>query len=103
MQYIETFFGIPCDYEGERYHYMLYSWVNRDWLAYLGRAVGMLHKIAKVQMTWAGDADVIVHDAEAEEVLPFKPRRVLGGWYFTILYNHLGSTPQLVYRFEEEQ
>jgi hypothetical protein len=191
MQYIETLFWIPCDFEGERYHYMLYSWINRDWLAYLGRAVGMPHKIAKVQMThlhraeafynspkegvricvsveniglvlraqhdlkheipvedmpfrtsndycpkflgwryfydvcedrpaisdlvahWgdemeigpvgAGDADVVFHDAEAEEVLPFKPRRVLGGWYFTILYNHRGSVPQVIHSFEEAQ
>ena len=37
VSYTETFFWIPCNYRGERYHYMLYSWVTRDWLAHLGR------------------------------------------------------------------
>ena len=52
---------------------------------------------------WSGEADVVFHDAEAEEVLPFQPRRVLGGWTFTILYNHLDSPPQVIYRFEDSQ
>ena len=176
VEYCESFFYIPCDHEGERYHYMLYSWVNRDWLAFLGRHLGMPHKLADVTMTrfhrrdpiydgpkpgvrlavdvqavgqvlratvdlerevglddlpfrisndycprflgrryfwdvcedrparddllahwgdsmtlgpvWAGPADVRFFDAENEEVLPFEPLRVNGGWYFTMRFDH---------------
>jgi hypothetical protein len=47
----ESFFWIPCYYEGVEYYFVPFSWGNRDWLAWTGRNVGMPHKIAKVQMT----------------------------------------------------
>ena len=40
---------------------MPFSWVNRDWLAYLGRHGGMPHKIAKVQMTRFTPADPVYY------------------------------------------
>jgi len=189
MNFTESFFWIPCDYRGERYHYMLFSWTTRDWLAYLGRAIGQPHKIGKVQMTrfhpaervyhgpgpdvrvtvnvecvgevlrahcdlerrvdpgetpfrisddycprflghrffwdacedrpavndlvchwgdamtlgeiWSGPADLRFLAAENEEVLPFQPRRVLGGWWFTLRFDHKQSTPYVVHRFED--
>ena len=55
----EAFFWIPCVVDGELYHYMPFSWVNRDWLAYLGRTVGQPHKLAKVQMTRFHPADSV--------------------------------------------
>ena len=188
-QYCEAMFWIPCDYEGERYHFLPFSWVNRDWLAYMVRQMGLPHKIADVQMTrfhpahqtydaphegarvsvgvncygevlkahcdlervyqldelpfkisndycpkflghrffwdacenrpavndlvahwadsmtlgpvWGGPADVTFFDAENEEVLPFKPRRVVGGWWFTLAYDHSTTPPEVVYRFED--
>jgi len=190
VHYCETFFWIPCDLDGERYHYMLYSWVNRDWLAFLGRHLGMPHKVADVQMTqfhpadrhyngphegvrvsvnvrcvgqvlrahvdlereleiddtplpyrrgqrgpkylgrrffwgacedrplvddlvahwgdsiqidsvWGGSADVTFFDAENEEVLPFQPRRVLGGWFFNMSFDHATSPPEVIHRYAE--
>jgi acetoacetate decarboxylase len=185
--YAESFFWIPCDYQGERYHYMLYSWVTRDWLAFQGRHAGMPHKVAKVRMTrfhradpvyygphegvrvavsvdcagqvlrahcdlehtveldelpirisddycprflghryfwdicqdrpavsdlvahwgdhmrlgqvWGGPAGVAFFDAENEEVLPFQPRRVLGGWWFTLLFDHTTSPPVVIHEY----
>jgi hypothetical protein len=186
--YTETFFWIPCDYKGERYHYMLYSWVNRDWLAFLGRHAGMPHKVANVQMTpfhpadpvyngpkpgirictsvdcvgtvvrtyldfkepvpddqplpfrqregytpkylgrrqfydvvsgrpivddlvahwgdameystvWSGDANVTFYEHENEEVLPFQPRRMVGGWWFTLRFDHQTSPPKIVHSY----
>jgi hypothetical protein len=61
VNYTETFFWIPCTYEGELYYYMPFSWVNRDWLAYLGRHGGMPHKLAKVQMTRFTPADPVYY------------------------------------------
>ena len=57
LQYAESYVMVPCQLEGERYYYMLYSWVNRDWLAYLGRHVGMPHKVSDVQFTHFHGAD----------------------------------------------
>ena len=189
IEFCENFFWIPCDFQGERYHYMTYSWVNRDWLAFLGRHGGQPHKIADVQMTqfhpadtlynapqagtrvcvsvncvgqvlrahvdlerevklddtplpyrtgqpapkylgrryfwgicedrplvddlvahwgdnieietaWTGPADVTFFDAENEEVLPFTPRRVLGGWFFPMRFDHSASPPQVIHTYE---
>ncbi|WP_432826152.1 acetoacetate decarboxylase family protein [Dactylosporangium sp. CA-092794] len=47
----ESFFWIPCSYEGKEFYFVPFSWGNRDWLGYTGRLVGMPHKWAKVQMT----------------------------------------------------
>ena len=188
VNFTESFFWIPCDYEGERLHYMLYSWVNRDWLAYLGRQAGMPHKLAKVQMTrfhpsdpvyngpkegvrvcasvenvglvhrtyvdlkriiepeelpfrmpregpspryvghryvydvvedrpalndlvvhwgdnrtvgeiWSGDASLTFYEAENEEVLPFQPRRMIGGWWYPVRFDHGTSPPKVIHRF----
>lgn len=187
VNYTESFFWVPCDYQGERYHYMLYSWVTRDWLAYLGRQAGMPHKIATVEMTrfhpadpiyngpheggrvcvsvenvgtvlrahvdlkrpckaedlpfrmrtgdcpkylghryyydvvedkpalndlvahwgddlvmgpvWAGEASLTFYEAENEEVLPFRPRRMVGGWWFPILFNHATSPPEVIHSY----
>ena len=188
VNFTESFFWIPCAFEGERLHFMPFSWVNRDWLAYLGRQAGMPHKVAKVQMTnfhpsdpvyngpkegvrvcasvenvglvlraevdlkqrttpqempfkigdgdcpryvghryaydvvedrpalndlvvhwgddftlgemWRGDAKLTFYEAENEEVLPFQPRRMVGGWWYTQLFNHSSSQPQVLYRFD---
>ncbi len=188
VNFTESFFWIPCDFEGERLHYMLYSWVNRDWLAYLGRQVGMPHKLAKVQLTnfhpsdpvyngpaegvrvcasvenvglvhrthvdlkriyepeelpfrmprggpgpryvghryvydvvedrpalndlvvhwgddrtvgeiWGGEASLTFYEAENEEVLPFQPRRMVGGWWYTVRFDHATSPPKIIHRF----
>ena len=187
VNYIESFFWIPCTYRGEIYYYMPFSWVNRDWLAYLGRVAGQPHKIADVQITqfhpsdpvyngpgegvricisvnnvglvlrahidlkraiqaealpykigkgecpkyvghryvydvvedkpalndlvahwgddltlgeiWDGEAGVTFYDAENEEVLPFQPKRVIGGWWYQQILNHSTSRPQVLHRF----
>ena len=187
--YAETFFMIPCTFEGELYHYMLYSWVTRDWLAYRGRRLGMPHKLADVEVTrfhpadavyhgpgrgvrlcvavegsglvlrthvdltsqadpsdlpfpmsnsycprflgwrcyhdvvadrpglndlvrhwgddlelgpvWSGPAELEFYDAENEEVLPFQPLRVRGGWFFTLAFRHTESKPEVIYRYGE--
>ena len=188
VNFTESFFWIPCDFEGERLHYMLYSWVNRDWLAYLGRQVGQPHKLAKVQMTrfhasdpvyngpaegvrvcasvenvglvnrthldlkricepeelpfpmlrggpsprycghryvydvvedrpalndlvvhwgdhrtvgtiWSGEPSLTFYEAENEEVLPFQPRRMVGGWWYTVRFDHSTSPPKVIHRF----
>jgi len=57
LQYAESYVMVPCTLDGTRYYYMLYSWVNRDWLAYLGRHAGMPHKIADVQFSHFHGAD----------------------------------------------
>jgi len=191
IEYCESFFYIPCDLDGQRYHYMLYSWVNRDWLAFLGRHIGMPHKIADVTMTrfhpsdpiyneprpgvrlaadvrrygqvlratvdlereveqadlpfqmrndycprfvgrryfwdsckdepakddlvahwgdsmtlgpiWQGTAGLEFFDAVNEEVLPFKPLRVVGGWYFTLTFDHRDSPPVVIHDYLEAQ
>lgn len=59
INYTESFFWIPCTHKGEIYYYMPFSWVNRDWLAYLGRAAGMPHKIADVQVTQFHPSDPV--------------------------------------------
>jgi hypothetical protein len=51
VAFAETYFWIPCDYRGERYHFVPYSWCDRDWLTHLGRAAGMPHKLGKVEFT----------------------------------------------------
>ena len=60
-EFTESFLWIPCSFKGELYHYMPFSWVNRDWLAYLGRTVGQPHKVAKVQMTRFHPADTVYY------------------------------------------
>jgi acetoacetate decarboxylase len=190
MQYCESFFYIPCDFDGERYHYMLYSWVNRDWLAFLGRHLGMPHKVSSVTMTrfhpgdplyngpkegvrlavdvqrygqilratidlerevdqaslpfeihdgycprflgrrffwdacedrparddlvahwgdsmrlgpvWSGSADLRFFDAINEEVLPFQPTAIHGGWYFTLTFDHKDSPPVVIHDYLAE-
>ena len=57
LQYCESYFMLPCTLNGEEYLYMLYSWVNRDWLAVLGRTAGMPHKVADVLFTHFHEAD----------------------------------------------
>jgi hypothetical protein len=184
-EFTEAFFWIPCTFAGELYHYMLFSWVNRDWLAYTGRTIGMPHKLAKVQMMrfhpadtvyygphegvrvpfsvenvglvmrgwvdlrravsrvdgglplslsqatpkylgerffwdavadeplvddlvvhwgddrkfgeiWEGDASLTFYEGEGEEVLPFQPRRVVGGWWHTMSFHHSTSPPEIL-------
>jgi acetoacetate decarboxylase len=183
--FTESFFYVPCTYKGEPFLYLLYSWVNRDWLAYLGRHIGQPHKLAKVQMTrfhpahpvyygphdgvricisvecvgtvlrgyvdlkrevenlpftwtneyhprlvgwryvwdvcagkpalndlvvhwadnhqmgpiWEGNAWLKFFDAENEEVLPFQPLRVVGGWWFTLVFDHQDSPPYVLHKF----
>ncbi len=187
VNYTESFFWIPCDFEGERVHFMTYSWVTRDWLAYLGRHIGQPHKISQVHMTrfhptdpvyngpgegvrvnvrvdnygtvlrghtdlerqiepkdmpirisndycprfcghryvydvvedrpvlndlvvhwgddmvlgpiWTGPSELEFYSSENEDVLPFKPRRMVGGWWFTLLFNHSTSQPKVIHRF----
>jgi hypothetical protein len=57
LEYAESYFMVPCELDGETYYYMLYSWVNRDWLAFLGRHAGMPHKVSDVQFTHFHQAD----------------------------------------------
>lgn len=187
VQYAESYFMVPCRFEGLDYYFMLYSWVNRDWLAYLGRHGGMPHKVADVQFShfheadvlhnrpqpgvrttvtvenvglvlrasvemereytveelpffyrpdvparhvghrqfwdicnsrpmvddlvahwgddreigpvWGGPATLTFHDAENEEVLPFKPRVVHGGWRWTLKFNHSTSPPVVLHNY----
>jgi hypothetical protein len=187
LQYCESYFMVPSEFEGERYYYMLYSWVNRDWLAYLGRHLGMPHKVADVQFThfheaddeygglrpgsrmfitvenlglvlragvefereygleelpiriandycprhvgrrmfwdacnsrplvddllahwgdemelgpvWGGPAELQFFDAENEEVLPFQPLEVHGGWRFTLRFTHAASPPVVLHSY----
>jgi hypothetical protein len=188
--FAESMFWIPCDYEGERYYFMAYSYVNREWLAFLGRGAGVPHKVANVQQTrfhpsdpvyygphegvrvcvtveniglvlraymdfertippsempfpineeycprflghryvydvasgrpilndlcahwgdtwelgeiWTGSAGLTFYDAENEEVLPFQPRRVLGGYWFRLRWGHRGTQPKVIYQFPDE-
>jgi acetoacetate decarboxylase len=186
--FTESFFMVPCSYKGEQFFYHLHSWVNRDWLAYLGRHIGQPHKLAKVQMTrlhpahpvyygphegvricisvecvglvlrgyvdlkrevpvtthplkwnneygphlvgwryvwdvcagepalndlvvhwgddnrlgplWEGDAWLKFYDAENEEVLPFQPLKMVGGWWYTLVFDHHQSPPYVLHRFD---
>jgi hypothetical protein len=50
---------------------------------------------------WGGPAEVTFFDAENEEVLPFQPRRVLGGWFFTILYSRTAKTEMVIHRYDD--
>jgi acetoacetate decarboxylase len=59
VNFTEAFFWISCTHEGETYYFMPFSWVNRDWLAFLGRSAGQPHKIAKVLMTRFHPADPV--------------------------------------------
>lgn len=61
LNFCECFFWIPCDFRGQRYHYLLFSWVNRDWLAYIGRTAGQPQKVANVQMTRFHPSDRVYH------------------------------------------
>jgi acetoacetate decarboxylase len=192
LSFCENFFWIPCTYDGKPYHYLLFSWVNRDWLAYLGRTAGQPHKVADVRMTrfhpsdrtyngpgpgrrvsvsvdcvgpvlrahvdlerkwemdetplpygsgldaprylgrrfmwditkdrplvddlvahwgdsiemeswWGGPASVEFFASENEEVIPFQPVRVLGGWWSTLYFDHKSSTPEVVYDYLAER
>ncbi len=188
--YCEVFFWVPCTLNGEPYHYLLYSWVNRDWLAFLGRHAGQPHKIADVQLTrfhpadpvynepgagkrvgfsvelngsvlrahcdlkeeveysetilpygkgtapkylghryfygiceerplvsdlvahwgdaiemgtaWTGPAEVEFFENENEEVAPFKPTKVLGGWWSPLAFHHKSSSPIVVHDYLNE-
>jgi hypothetical protein len=182
VEYAEAFFWIPCQWQGETYYFMPYSWCDSDTVSYLGRTAGVPHKMAKVLMTrfhpsdpvyngpkegvrvcfsaecvglvlrgslafrrevahdsdelpiairhpqprylgrrsiydvvgdgmlvddlvahwgddrvvgpiWTGDADLQFYEAEGEEVLPFQPRRIVGAWWYTLLFNHKKGLP----------
>jgi hypothetical protein len=188
VHFAETYFWIPCDYEGERYHFVPYSWCDRDWLTYIGRSrSGMPHKMGKVELTrfhamdpvyfgphegvrmttgvethglvlrayvdlrgqitaadlpfeigddncpkwlcrrrvydvvedrpafddlvvhwgdnmklgpiWSGDASLQFFDVENEDVLPFQPDRVVGGWYLSWHFNHSKSGRYTLHSF----
>ena len=82
-EFTEAFFWIPCTYEGALYHYMLYSWVNRDWLAYSGRSTGVPHKLAKVQLMRLHSADPVFGSPAAGVRLSFSVENVglvMRGW-----------------------
>jgi hypothetical protein len=49
---------------------------------------------------WAGDASLTFYDAEGEELMPFQPRRIVGGWWHTMSFNHGTSTPEIIHTFE---
>jgi hypothetical protein len=185
--YVESYFLVPCDYQGTRYYYSCLSWCNRDWLCYRGRMAGMPHKLADVQMTkfhpadpvynephegvricvrvdnlglvlratvdlkykcgpddlpfpltphvkhlgrrfvwdvvadkpvlndlvahhgdnrtpgdvWRGDASLTFYDAEGDNVLPFQPKRMIGGWFHRHLFNHRSTPPHTIYTFPD--
>ena len=48
---------------------------------------------------WAGEVGVTFYDAENEEVLPFQPKRVIGGWWYQQVFNHGRSRSQVLHRF----
>jgi hypothetical protein len=48
---------------------------------------------------WAGPAELEFYDAENEEVLPFQPLRVRGGWFFTLAFRHTESKPEVIHRY----
>jgi hypothetical protein len=52
---------------------------------------------------WAGAAALTFFDAENEEVLPFQPRRVLGGWCFTKSFHHGTSPPVVIHDFLDSE
>jgi hypothetical protein len=47
----ESWFLIPCTYQGKKFRFKSFSFGNRDWLAQSGRMIGLNHKWADVQMT----------------------------------------------------
>ena len=53
----------------------------------------------KLGPVWSGDASLRFFDAENEDVLPFQPRRVVGGWYLNWHFNHSKSTPYVLHSF----
>ena len=185
----ESWFMIPCTYQGNKYMFKAFSWGNRDWLAQSGRMIGLNHKWADVQMTtfhpfavkynaphrgaricvtveniglvlraygdldrvvpvedlpwpftgsdyhgsighryvydpcrgkpalndlvvsfgdnielgpiWRGEGWVQFYDAENEEVLQFKPKRMLGAWWFYIRFNHSKNAPYVLHDYGE--
>jgi Acetoacetate decarboxylase (ADC) len=48
---------------------------------------------------WTGDASLRFYDAEGEDVSLFAPRRIIGGWFFRISFNHRTSRPGLVHDY----
>ena len=48
---------------------------------------------------WSGDAEVTFYEAENEEVLPFKPRQIVGGWWYTLRFDHGSSPPEVIYSY----
>ena len=47
-------------------------------------------------MFWTGDADAEFFEAENEEVLPFKPARIVAGYWFQLLWGHGTSQPEVI-------
>ena len=45
---------------------------------------------------WTGEADAEFFEAENEEVLPFKPVRVVAGYWFQLLWGHGTSQPEVI-------
>jgi hypothetical protein len=62
INFTEAMFWIPCTLNGEPYAYKPFTWVNRDFLAYYGRLLGMPQKWGKVQMTPLHPADPIYNE-----------------------------------------
>jgi hypothetical protein len=48
---------------------------------------------------WGGPANIEFFDAEAEDVLQFQPRRMVGGWFWTMRFDHSDTPPSIVYSY----
>jgi acetoacetate decarboxylase len=51
---------------------------------------------------WHGDGWVEFYDAENEEVLQFKPRRMTGAWFFYLRFDHGTSPPVVLYDYGDQ-
>ena len=54
---------------------------------------GIAGNSMEIGHVWAGDTDVVLHDAEVGRVLPVIPRHRVGDEYFTTLYNAAALFP----------
>ena len=67
VSFTEAMFWIPCTLNEEFYIYTPFTWVNRDFVEYFGRLLGMPQKTGNVQMTRFHPADP-VYDGPHEGV-----------------------------------
>jgi acetoacetate decarboxylase len=48
---------------------------------------------------WTGDSWIKFYEAENEEVLQFQPKRMIGGWWRQLHFDHQGTAPYVLHDF----